>query len=106
MYKLKICINKKTDTRYDMYHNEHNNQGYVYKGFFTSHENALKHISCYKNYDKLKLTNYNECEEIPELTWKVSISGGISKFWCSPDEVLKVKRESTIFETWEFEAKK
>jgi hypothetical protein len=71
-------------------------------------ENALKHISCYKNYDKLKLTNYNECEEIPDpaLTWLVSISGGISKFWCSPDEVLKVKRESAIFETWEFEAKK
>jgi len=44
MYKLKICINKKTDTRYDMYHNENNNQGYVYKGFFTSQENALKHI--------------------------------------------------------------
>jgi len=105
MYKLKICINKKTDTRYDMYHNEHNNQGYVYKGFFTSHENALKHISCYKNNDKLKLTNCDECEEIPELIWKVSISGGISKFWCSPDEVLKVKRESAIFETWEIEAK-
>ena len=44
MYKLKICINKKTDTRYDMYHNEYNIQGYVYQGFFTSQENALKHI--------------------------------------------------------------
>jgi len=105
MYKLKVCINKKTDTRYDMYHNEDNNQGYVYKGFFTSQENVLNLISHYKNNDKLKLTNYDECEKIPELTWKVSISGGISKFWCSPDEVLTVKGKNVIFETWKFEAK-
>jgi len=106
MYKLKIGIAKISDTQYDMYHKEHNDQGYVYKGFFTSHENALKHTSCYKNNDKLKLVNHNECEEIPELTWKVSISGGISKFFGSPGEVFAVKRENVIFETWEFEAKK
>ena len=107
--EMQVIVRDNTEDRYDFLVKEYDTQfPHVYPEclpFFISREAVLEHISFYMNNDNLELIDYKECEEMSVGMSNLSISGGITKFFCSSDDVLKVDHKGITFETWTFRKK-
>ena len=84
---FKFCVYKQNDSRYDIYIKKLDGQGYVFKGYLTSYDAVLKHISWYS--DMLEIKQHNTNEEI--IT---------SDLFCLSKGQLSVDKK--YFETWIF----
>ena len=87
---FKFCVYKHNDSRYDIYIKKLDGQGYVFKGYLTSYDAVLKHISCYS--DRLEIKHHNTNEEIiaSDLFWRLILSKG------------QLNVDKKYFETWIF----
>lgn len=87
---FKFCVYKQNDSCYDIYIKKLDSQGYVYKGYLTSYDAVLKHISWYS--DRLEIKHHNTNEEIitSDLFWRLILSKG------------QLSVDKKYFETWIF----
>ena len=85
---FKFCVYKHNDSRYDIYIRKLNPQGYVFKGYLTSYDAVIKHISWY--FDRLEIKYHNTNEEIitSDLFWRLILSKG------------QLNVDKKYFETW------